>query len=561
LQIHAIVIFYILILMNSLFSIPISRKRQTSMRRRFVIFSSILFMLIFISGSITYIALMSKSYYKKNRYELMQTVEIKRLKLEASLNSEIAIALKMAGSPLIKRYFFNPADEELQKIAFEEIAEYRKAFAGNNVFWISDRDKRYYFNDGYVYTLDTADVSSYWYNSIMKHPDHYNLTVHFDIGIKKNMLWVNAPVFNNKQKAIGIVGAGVNLPDFINIIYRDDAGTEELYFFNSAGEITEAKEVGLVENKVNIVEVLGKTGEEILAKAKGLKEREIDYFETKDGKKVVALGSIPDLNWYIAASHPITIGGFLQSSMTVLFGIMMATIFAVFVVFNIFVIGMLEPLNRMVKVISQTLFDWGLTSHDENHKDEIRTLGEFLNMTIIDHLTGIYNRRYLDWHLKKIIKSLVRTDSSFSLLMVDIDYFKKYNDIHGHDAGDECLKIIATTLSQCVSRDVDFVARYGGEEFVVALPNTDKNGAQVIAEKLLARIRECNIPHGASDVAEYITISIGGTTGIVKYSQYAQDYIRAADRALYRSKRSGRNRYTFENIYENSFLFDDYGGL
>jgi len=560
LQNHSIIIFYIPTQMNSIFSIPISRKRQTSMRRRFVIFSFILFMLIFISGSATFVVLMSKSYYKNAKYELMQTIEVKRLKLEASLNSEIAIALKMAGSPLIKRYFHNPADEELQKIAFEEIAEYRKAFAGNNLFWISDRDKRYYFNDDYVYTLDTAEASSYWYNSIMKHPEPYNLAVHFDIGIKKNMLWVNAPVFNNKQKSIGIVGAGVNLPDFINIIYRDDLGTEELYFFNSTGEITEAKEVSLVENKANIVEVLGKTGEDILARTKGLKNREIEYFETKE-KQIIALGSIPDLNWYIAAVYPITVGGFLQSSMTVLFGIMMATLFTAFVIFNVFVVGMLEPLNRMVKVISQTLFDWGLTAHDEEHKDEIRTLGEFLNMTIVDHLTGIYNRRYMDWHMKKIIKSLVRTDSSFSVLMVDIDYFKKYNDVYGHDAGDNCLKMIATALSQCVSRDVDFVARFGGEEFVVALPNTDKNGAEVIAEKLLAKIRECNIPHEASDVADRVTISVGGTTGIVKYSQYAQDYIKAADRALYRSKRNGRNRYSFENIYENSFLLDDYYSL
>jgi len=83
----------------------------------------------------------------------------------------------------------------------------------------------------------------------------------------------------------------------------------------------------------------------------------------------------------------------------------------------------------------------------------------------------------------------------------------------------------------------------------------------VIAEKLLEKVRECNIPHKASDIADRVTISIGGTTGIVKYSQYAQDYVKAADRALYRSKRSGRNRYTFEDIYENSFLLDDYGSL
>jgi len=96
---------------------------------------------------------------------------------------------------------------------------------------------------------------------------------------------------------------------------------------------------------------------------------------------------------------------------------------------------------------------------------------------------------------------------------------------------------VAFALSGCVSRDEDFIARYGGEEFAVVLPNTDKNGAQVIAEKLLGKMRECKIPHKASDVADYVTISVGCTTGIVKHSQSPQDYIKVADKALYESKK------------------------
>jgi methyl-accepting chemotaxis protein len=534
------------------------------MQRRFVVFSSILFLFIFIFGNVTFVVLMSKSYYKNVKYELMQTIEVKRLKLEAYVHSEIAIALKMAGSPLIKRYFLNPADRELQKIAFEEIVEYRKAFIGKNVFWINDIDKKYYFGDEYAYTLDTTEESSWWYNELMKQNDPYSLTVNFDVGIKKIMLWIDAPVFDNNQKPIGIVGTGVNLSDIINTMYHDYSGTEELYFFNAAGEITEAREIDLVENKVNITKVLGKTGEEILARTKKLKDREIEYFgakekqklkgkkqKTRDKRQIVAVSSVPALNWYITAVYPTSIGDFLQTGMTVLFGIMMATVFAVFVIFNLFVVEMLGPFNRMVKRINQTLFDWELKSHEDgHHRDEIRTLSEFLNMAIIDQLTGIYNRRYMDGHLKKIIRSLARTEnrSNLSLLLVDVDYFKRYNDTYGHAAGDNCLRIVAFALSQCVSRDIDFVARYGGEEFAVVLPNTDKNGAQIIAEKLLKKIRECNIPHKASDIADHVTISIGGTSGVVDYSQYAQDYIKAADRALYESKRNGRNRYTFGNF-------------
>jgi diguanylate cyclase (GGDEF)-like protein len=148
----------------------------------------------------------------------------------------------------------------------------------------------------------------------------------------------------------------------------------------------------------------------------------------------------------------------------------------------------MESLNRMVKIINQTFADRDLKAQEsEQYKDEIGTLGDYLHLTIIDQLTGIYNRRYLDGSLKKIIKRHSRTASSLSVLMIDIDYFKKYNDAYGHNAGDDCLKTVVSALSQCVIRDEDFIARYGGEEFAAVLPNTDKNGAQLVAEKMLEK--------------------------------------------------------------------------
>ena len=529
---------------RSIFSIPVSRKRQTSMQRRFIIFSSILFLLIFVFGSVAFIILMDKIQHKSDGYELMQTIEIERLKLEASLNGEIALALKMANSPLIQRYFLNPTDYELQKNAFEEMAGYRKAFASNSIFWINDIDKKFFSNEAYAYTVDTADQNNYWYMMTLNGTTEYNFNINYNPDLNVTNLWINALVFDSLHKPIGIVGTGVNLSDFINAVYQNYSGTAELHFLNVDGEITGAKDLALVRNKMNITKVLGQIGEEILGKTKKLKTREIEYFEAKDEKQIIAIGLIPALNWYIVATHSIVIGHSLRN-MTILFGIMMTIVFAIFVAFNIFVIVMLEPLNSMVKTINQTLFDWELKPL-KNNRDEIGTLGEFLNMTIIDQLTGIYNRRYMDGHLKKIIKSMARTNSNLSLLLIDVDYFKKYNDKYGHDAGDNCLRVVASTLSKCVSRESDFVARYGGEEFAVVLPNTDQKGLQLIAEKLLKRVRECNIPHKASHIADYVTISIGGTTGIVKHLQNAQDYIKAADKALYESKRNGRNRYTYE---------------
>ncbi|GBU29240.1 hypothetical protein R84B8_02804 [Treponema sp. R8-4-B8] len=536
---------------TNVFSIPVSRKRQTSMRRRFIAFSSILFLLIFIPGSLTFIILMNKIQYDNAGRELMQIIEIERLKLEASMNSEIAIALRMADSPLIQWYFLNPDAEEMKQIALGEIAGYRRAFTGNSVFWISDTDKKYYFNDEYVYTIDPSDESSWWYNSIIENPTPYTLTVNFDVGLKKTMLWIDVPVLNNNHKSVGIVGTGVDLSDFINAIHHNNTGTEELYFFTVAGEIIKAKDIDLVEKRTNITEVLNQTGEEILARAKELQTGEIEYFKAKTKRQIIAItsipvSSVPALNWYITAVRPVTAIGFLKTGMTVLFGVMMAVISFVFIFFNIFIALILEPLNQMVRTIKQTFTDLDLKPQEgQQYKDEIGTLGDFLNLTIIDQLTGIYNRRYLDGSLKKIIKSHSRTGGILSVLMIDIDYFKKYNDAYGHDAGDSCLTAVASALSQCIIRDEDFVARYGGEEFAVVLPNTDENGAQLVAEKMLEKVRELKIPHEASDIANNVTISIGGTTDAINHLQHGSDYIKAADKALYESKKNGRNRYTF----------------
>jgi len=165
-----------------------------------------------------------------------------------------------------------------------------------------------------------------------------------------------------------------------------------------------------------------------------------------------------------------------------------------------------------------------------------------------DALTGIHNRRFFDANMKRIISSLSRSGSLLSLLMIDIDFFKRYNDTYGHVEGDRCLKIVAQTLSQSITRVDDFVARYGGEEFVLVLPNTDEHGARLIAEKLLENIRNCNIPHEQNDAANCLTISIGATTGKATHTHSTDDFVRKADEMLYKSKHNGRNRYFFAQL-------------
>jgi len=160
-----------------------------------------------------------------------------------------------------------------------------------------------------------------------------------------------------------------------------------------------------------------------------------------------------------------------------------------------------------------------------------------------DSLTGIYNRRFLDDNIKRVINSLARNHGVLSVMMLDIDFFKKYNDTYGHKMGDTCLKAVAKALSETGRAD-DCVIRYGGEEFVVLLPNTDEAGAGITAGRFLESVRSLCIPHINSDIADYVTISIGATTVKVKHNHQYMNYIERADEALYYSKDTGRNKYT-----------------
>jgi diguanylate cyclase (GGDEF)-like protein len=134
------------------------------------------------------------------------------------------------------------------------------------------------------------------------------------------------------------------------------------------------------------------------------------------------------------------------------------------------------------------------------------------------------------------------------MMMIDIDFFKRFNDTYGHVEGDSCLKIVAQTLFNSITRADDFVARYGGEEFIVVLPHTDEHGAQVIAKRLLDNIRNNNILHAHNDAADCVTISIGVTTSKVLHTHKTDDFVKKADEMLYKAKQNVRNRYEESSI-------------
>jgi diguanylate cyclase (GGDEF)-like protein len=160
-----------------------------------------------------------------------------------------------------------------------------------------------------------------------------------------------------------------------------------------------------------------------------------------------------------------------------------------------------------------------------------------------DGLTGVANRRHFDIFLDGEWRSAARADQSLSLIMIDIDYFKAYNDHYGHQGGDDCLKSVAGALGAALGRPRDLLARYGGEEFAVVLPDTSPEGALHVAENLHGAVERLHLPHVKSDASKYITVSLGVATMMPDaQASIPAVLIAAADKALYQAKMQGRNR-------------------
>ncbi|MGY6530015.1 MAG: sensor domain-containing diguanylate cyclase [Cyanobacterium sp.] len=178
----------------------------------------------------------------------------------------------------------------------------------------------------------------------------------------------------------------------------------------------------------------------------------------------------------------------------------------------------------------------------------LQQTNQFLEkIAYIDSLTQVGNRGYFDHILEQQWDSLMKQNKPLSLLLIDVDFFKLYNDFYGHPQGDECLTRIAQCLNSVVRDASDTVARYGGEEFVVILPYANMEQGVIVAQKIQSAIALLEIPHELSEISTYITLSIGIATTIPHYDNTPEELIERADQALYLAKKEGRNQFkTFQ---------------
>lgn len=178
----------------------------------------------------------------------------------------------------------------------------------------------------------------------------------------------------------------------------------------------------------------------------------------------------------------------------------------------------------------------------KNHL-ELKKKNDLLEQLVfIDGLTEIPNRRRFDELFETEWLRARRASHPLTVVLLDIDHFKDFNDHYGHAFGDECLRRVAATLSEALQRPSDFIARYGGEEFVAVLPEADLAAAQLIAEKMRAAVEQLAIPHQHSAASPVVTVSLGAATTLPSESKQPDKLLESADKALYRAKAEGRNR-------------------
>jgi diguanylate cyclase (GGDEF)-like protein len=171
-------------------------------------------------------------------------------------------------------------------------------------------------------------------------------------------------------------------------------------------------------------------------------------------------------------------------------------------------------------------------------------------LVFLDGLTGVFNRRYFDQQLGTEWARSVRNASPLSMVLLDVDFFKAFNDRYGHQAGDDCLRSIAATLKSALKRPADLVARYGGEEFACILPDTSFDDAMALASDLEVQVRKLNIVHESSAIAKMVTISIGVTSNGDASSRPdgGLRLLKLADAQLYKAKHTGRGRVCGEPL-------------
>lgn len=274
--------------------------------------------------------------------ELERIANQKNLEFQANLNSQIILALQMAKSPVVVDYFLDPKDDDLFEQAKKEIAAYQESFLGRTSFWINAKDLKFYSDLNYSYTLDPSNPDDYWWNMTMKETEVYNFNINYNKELGKTMLWLNVVVRDTKDNAIGIVGTGIPITEFVNDMYKNLPAGINMYLYNNSLEVTGAKDQKILAEKHSITEFLPG-----LDNDKALTDQMISF--TKKGEYVI--NPIKVIGWNLVLFVPAQFSDNFSGDVF-LFGLILDIVCLIIIV--IFTVILYNLMNRTTEHLDTT---------------------------------------------------------------------------------------------------------------------------------------------------------------------------------------------------------------
>lgn len=388
----------------------------------------------------------------------------------------------------------------------EDISKYLKEinekYGVFTSFFVSENTKKYYYQDGILKKVDEKEIRDRWYFRVKEMAENYEINVDVDMAHNDYLtIFINYKVYDYNRKYIGATGVGLKVDTVKNFIEKYQKNYKsKIYFVDKFGNIklSSSSENRSIKN-IYLIDGLKDIADDIY------KQNQEKLFYHKNGKMVLLNSRyIPEFKWYLIVEQE------EGENAEKLLGTLLLNIVICLAVVSIVIFLSYNILNRY---------------QDEIHK-----------MAIYDKLTGIYNRQAFEIMIDESIKLCKRNNTKFSIIIFDIDEFKKINDTFGHLAGDRVIKEVAETSKNTI-REIDNIFRWGGDEFFVILKECDIKDALEVAEK----IRE-NINKIVPDSSKEISLGISGGIAEYRLGESIEEVIKEADDKLYRAKLKGKNR-------------------
>ena len=486
-------------------------------------------------------------------------------------NQDIGFIANAARSQAIRDWFADEADPQKRKNAYDVMMRVVSSLHGSSLYLGIQKTLSEYsieaecaLDDMKPHAhFDPSNPEDVWYFDLIRSGRDYVLNVDTDKRLHKKRVWLNHKVTSPAGELLGAFTAGVPLAWAAEQVFSgyQDSSVRGMVIDGKGIIMMDSTLLGKGDLLLNAPEIPIQTissNPVFLAAVENHLAKTGANFPLQSNPTVLMLSSsslgyativpIESTDWAIVTLYePFSL---FDPTALLPFGAIMAALLAAFAGASSILSYRLifRPLGQLILNLSLLKSSqdriYGIERDDE-FGILSNVIHRLLNEAHRDALTGLHNRRSMEQEMQRSMGLLSRSNGMLSVLLIDVDCFKGYNDTYGHEAGDLCLKTIASVLATGTARTDDIVARYGGEEFAVILPNTDKDGACTIAQRLLEAVRERKVPHSASTIANYVTFSLGVTTGIVSHVQDQNAYLRKADEALYAAKQAGRNRYTW----------------